>query len=167
LASSDRKKLIEQILEMQRRIQRQMRNDAPDAWLALNLTIAQLKTLFYIDFEGTTNVKNLASALGVTSPNVTGIIARLVAHNLVSREYSQSNRRMQVLQLTPKGARLVTGLKERTISHFSRLLEQLEVDDLAALAQGLTAMNQAAERSQEATRLKGNNKEFSGDLAAV
>jgi hypothetical protein len=74
---------------------------------------------------------------------------------------------MQILQLTPKGAGLVTGLKERTVSHFSRLLEQMDVNDLAALAQGLAAMNQAAERSQDAGGMNRNKKELSGDLAAV
>jgi DNA-binding MarR family transcriptional regulator len=144
-----KKDLIDQVLRLQMRIQRSMRDDAPDAWLALNLSIAQLKSLFFINFQGVTNAKSLASALGVTPPNVTGIIDRLVEHNMVSREYNQSNRRMQMLKLTPTGVKLVTELKESTTSRYSRLLEQLEVTDLAVLVQGLSALAKAAEHIQK------------------
>jgi DNA-binding MarR family transcriptional regulator len=127
-------------------VQRQMRDDAPDAWLALDLTIGQLKSLFFINFEGVTNLKKLADALGTTPPNVTGIIERLVEHNLVSRECNQLNRREQILELTARGKELMTELKERTTSHLTRLLDQLEVEDLTALVQGLTALARAARR---------------------
>ena len=146
---SHQKELIDQILSLQMQVQRQMRDDAPDAWLALNLTIAQLKSLFFINFEEVTNSKSLATALGVTPPNVTGIIDRLVEHDLVSREYNQLNRREQMLKLTSRGRELLTELKERATSHYSRLLEQLEVEDLNALVQGLTALASAARQDQE------------------
>jgi DNA-binding MarR family transcriptional regulator len=146
-----KKEVIDRILDLQMQIQRRMRDDSPDAWLALNLSIAQLKSLFFINFEGVTNFKNLAAALGVTPPNVTGIIERLVEHDLVSREYNRSNRRMQMLKLTPKGLNLVTGLKERTTSQFSRLLETLSNEDLTALVQGLTALVKSVQQEQGKT----------------
>jgi hypothetical protein len=40
----------------------------------------------------------------------------------------------------------MTELKERTTSHLTRLLDQLEVEDLTALVQGLTALARAARR---------------------
>jgi DNA-binding MarR family transcriptional regulator len=162
-----KKEVINQVLFLQMKIQRSMRDDAPDAWLALNLSIAQLKSLFFINFEGVTNFKNLATALGVTPPNVTGIIERLVEHDLVSREYNQANRRMQMLKLTPKGVNLVTGLKERTTSHLSRLLENLSSEDLSALVQGLTALARGVQRDQETESIKLNEKELSRRLPAV
>ena len=103
-------------------IQRQIRGDAPGVWLTLNLTIAQLKSLFFINFEGETNLKSLATALGVTPPNVTGIIDRLVEHGLVSREYNQLNRREQVLKLTAGGEELINRLNQLTVSRLTRTL---------------------------------------------
>jgi DNA-binding MarR family transcriptional regulator len=149
VASSSKKELIDQVLRLQMQVQRQVRNDAPDAWLALDLTIGQLKSLFFINFEGVTNLKNLAAALGTTPPNVTGIIDRLIEHGLVSRECNQLNRREQILELTARGRELMTELKERTTSHLTRLLEQFEVEDLIGLVRGLTALAGAAQQDLE------------------
>ncbi len=133
------------------RAQQFMRDDSPGAWLALNLSIAQLKSLLFINFEGETNFKNLATALGVSPPNVTGIVDRLVEHGLVSREYNQLNRREQKLKLTAKGKDIINGLRERVSSHLSSLLERLDVQDLAALARGLNALNEAAQQDKKTT----------------
>jgi MarR family transcriptional regulator, organic hydroperoxide resistance regulator len=142
--SPSKNETINRIIRLQVQIQHSLRDEAPDAWLALNLSIAQLKSLFYLDFAGASNSKSLASALHVTPPNITGIIDRLVEQGLVTREDNLLNRRMQILKLTPEGANLVTRLRERTASHFSRLLETLNEKDLAALAQGLDALSRAA-----------------------
>jgi DNA-binding MarR family transcriptional regulator len=131
-------------------VARFMRDDSPREWLALGLSIAQLKSLFFINFEEETNLRNLANALGVTPPNVTGIVDRLEEQELVTREYNQLNRREQKLRLTPKGKDLVERLRERVSSRLTHLLERLDVEDLAALYRGLTALNTAAqERASE------------------
>ena len=143
---------INEIIRLQVQIQHSLRDDAPDAWLALNLSIAQLKSLFFIGFAGMTNPKNLATAMRVTPPNITGIIDRLVEQGLVIRENNMLNRREQILKLTTKGEKLAAQLRERTVSHFSRLLETLTGEDLAALAQGLRALFQAAANANSIPR---------------
>jgi MarR family transcriptional regulator, organic hydroperoxide resistance regulator len=145
LSSPNRAELIEKILNNQIQLEQHLKDSPPDAWLALNLTIAQLKSLLFIKFEGETNFKNLAAALGVTPPNVTGIIDRLVEQDLVSREYNQLNRREQRLKLTAKGMGLIIELKERLMFRHSVLLERLDIEDLAALARGITALNKVAQ----------------------
>ncbi len=147
MMNPNKSETIKEIMRLQVQIQHSLRDDAPDAWLALNLSIAQLKSLFFIGFAGTTNSKNLATAMRVTPPNITGIIDRLVEQGLVMRENNLLNRREQILKLTPRGAELAAQLRERTASHFSRLLETLSEEDLAALAQGLRALSRAAARA--------------------
>jgi DNA-binding MarR family transcriptional regulator len=138
------------IIELADSLGRHLHGDEdPDPWLSLNLTIAQLKSLFFIKFEGTTSSKNLAAALGVTPPSVTGIIDRMVKHGLVTREYNQQNRRMQLLSLTQKGDDLINELKVRKTAHLSHLLEMLNIEDLKALIQGMSALVKAAEKCQE------------------
>ena len=134
-------------------------HEDPDPWLSLNLTIAQLKSLFFIKFEGTSSSKQLASALGVTPPNVTGIIDRMIEHGLVSREYNQQNRRMQLLKLTSKGDTLITKLKVRKTAYLSSLLEALSVEDLSALIQGMTSLVGAAEKSPQNQLVRHSGKE--------
>jgi MarR family transcriptional regulator, organic hydroperoxide resistance regulator len=145
----EKAELIKIIIELQRRFAYTMHGDDPEHWLALNLTIAQLKSLFFINYEGSTNSKMLAKALQVTPPNVTGIVDRLVEQGLVNREENPENRRMQLLTVTDKGVTLLRDLDKRIINPFSRILAQLKTEDLSALARGLTALVEAAECNKE------------------
>lgn len=142
----EKQKLIADIINLQKRIGRYASNDAPNAWLELNLTIAQLKTLFFIDFEGETNFKCVAQALDVTPPNVTGIIDNLVRRGLVNRQENPRNRRMLMLSLTKTGKTLVMELKERKTAQFSSLLQDLRLEDLNVLLKGLNILTCAAEK---------------------
>ena len=146
MTTRNKEELIKEALDLQRRLGRYMHNDPPDAWLALNLTIAQLKSLFFIHFEGETNFKRLAAALKVTPPNITGIIDRLVDQGLVSREENENNRRAQILKLTNKGVSLLKELLERNTTYLSNILDTLKIEDLSALVQGLNALANAAEK---------------------
>jgi len=152
----DRSNLIEEIVWLHHRLARAMRQYTPDAWMELNLTIAQLKSLFYIDFEGTANVKKLAAALGTTPPNVTGVVDRLVEQGLVSREENPDDRRMLILRTTAKGKALLAKLRELEISRMSGILMRLSSEELSALAQSLATFVGAAEESKENHRDEHN-----------
>jgi DNA-binding MarR family transcriptional regulator len=148
----DKAELIEEIIQLQQRtahVEHARGQYAPEAWMDLSLTIGQLKSLFFIDFEGSTNFKKLATALGVTPPNVTGIVDRLVEQGMVSREENPEDRRMLLLKTTDKGKALLAKLRESRISRMSGILAQLSLEELSALAQGLTALTKAAERNKE------------------
>jgi DNA-binding MarR family transcriptional regulator len=142
-------KPVEEIVQLQHRLARAMHQHTPDAWLALNLTIGQLKSLFFIDFEGTTNVKKLAAALGATPPNVTGIVGRLVEQGLVSREENPEDRRMLILRTTARAEALLAELREMQMNRMSGILMRLSSEELSALAQSLTTLIRAAEDSKE------------------
>jgi DNA-binding MarR family transcriptional regulator len=145
----DKSKLIEEIAQLHHRLARAMRQYTPDAWMELNLTIAQLKSLFFIDFEGPTNIKKVATALGATPPNVTGIVDRLVEQGLVSREGSPDDRRMLILSTTAKGRALLARLREIETSRMSGILMRLSSGELSALSQSLARFVRAAEESEE------------------
>jgi MarR family transcriptional regulator, organic hydroperoxide resistance regulator len=114
-----------------------------EAWMELDLTIAQLKCLFFIDHAGPTNHKSLAAFLGVTPPNVTGIVDRLVEQGLVTRHEYEANRRMQIIQLTAKSQELLNGLKSRRINKMADLMDRLSLEDMQALLQGSRALRRA------------------------
>jgi DNA-binding MarR family transcriptional regulator len=137
--------LVEGIIELQRKVDRARRQYQIDVWMGLPLTIAQLKSLFFISNQGSTNLGNLARALGVTPSNVTGIVDRLVEQNLVSRKENPENRRMLSLRVTAMGEELVASLRERRRGYMSEALARMNEDELATLAQGLTALVKAVE----------------------
>jgi DNA-binding MarR family transcriptional regulator len=140
--------LITQIIELQRKADRVRRQYELDVWMGLPLTIAQLKSLFFIRNQGSTNLGTLAAALGVTPTNTTGIIDRLVKQGLVSRTENPENRRMLLLRVTDKGEELVAKLRERRRSYLSEVLQSMSVDELTTLAQGLASLVKAAEAQE-------------------
>jgi DNA-binding MarR family transcriptional regulator len=152
----DRAQLTGKIIKLQHQVNRAMEQYAPEVWMDLPLTIAQLKSLFFIGFQGKTNFKNLASALGVTPANVTGIVDRLVEQGLVLRRENPEDRRILLLEATDKGNNLVSELKESGISHMSCILGLLSMEDLSALTQGLSALAKAVEIQHGETRDEHN-----------
>ncbi len=137
--------MIEEITELQRQLRRALRQHRPEAWMELNLTPAQLKSLFFISREGSTNSRKLAAALGVTPSNMTGIVDRLVEQGLVSRQENPEDRRMLLLRATEEGEALLARLRESRISQLSGLLAHLSLEELATLAQALSSLVRAAE----------------------
>jgi MarR family transcriptional regulator, organic hydroperoxide resistance regulator len=133
-------KLIKEIYDLQGMVGHFWGPHSRAAWMDLDLTIGQLKSLLFLSFEGSTNLGRLAEALGVTPPNVTGIVGRLVEQGLVTREEKPENRRMLVVNLTAEGRRLMSRLREGGLEHMNNIINQLSDDDLAALIQGLKAI---------------------------
>jgi DNA-binding MarR family transcriptional regulator len=121
----------------------------PEVWLGLNLTIVQLKILFYIDYVGCTNFKAVSDALGVTPPSITEVIDRLVEQRLVSREENPDNRRMLILRTTAQGKALMARLTESRRSIILSLLKQLDNEDLAHLTRILNNMAKCIEKEQD------------------
>ena len=136
----DRNQLINSIIQLQHQLILAVDKHDSIAWMELNLTIAQLKSLLFIYFEGTTNFITLATALRVTPPNVTGIINRLVEQKLVSREENPEDRRTFILKVTETGKALIEGLRDHGLNHMASILNLLSTDELATLDKGLAAL---------------------------
>jgi DNA-binding MarR family transcriptional regulator len=150
----DKAALIKEIVELQRHINRNMRTHTLEAWMGLNLTVPQIKSLFFITNQGTTNFTRLAAALGVTPANMTGIIDRLVEQGLVSRQENPDDRRMLMLKVTDKGETTIANLRERRVSHTSQILSHLTVEELESVSCGFSLFVQAAEARERKTAAK-------------
>jgi DNA-binding MarR family transcriptional regulator len=141
----EREALIKEIIELQRKIDRARRQYELDIWMDLPITMAQLKSLFFISNRGSTNLMNLAAALGVTSTNTTGIIDRLVKQGLVNRTDNPQDRRMLVLRVTEKGEELLARLRQKRRDYMKDVLAPMSIEELSVLAQGLTFLVKANE----------------------
>ncbi len=145
-----RAELTKEILSLQQ-MSHSLGRYAPEAWMELDLTIGQLKCLFFIDSQGSTNFRNLAKALGVTPPDITRLVDRLIEQGFVSRREHPDDRRMQLLQVTKKGTSLLARLRENKTTHLHRILANLSDAELITVARGLRALVEAA-------GLEGENK---------
>jgi DNA-binding MarR family transcriptional regulator len=145
----EKAKQVAEIVRLYRQMNRYMRRDSPDVWIDLTLTVPQLKSLFFIADEGTTNFKKLARALKVTPSNVTGIVDRLFQQGLVSRQENPEDRRVSLLKLTEHGEAIVENLRERRTSYLSRVLGRLHSNELSLVEKGLAAMVRVAQEEEE------------------
>jgi DNA-binding MarR family transcriptional regulator len=137
--------LVQEVVELERQVSRIVGRYAPSVWIDSGLTLAQLRSLFIIANEGSTNFRKLAEALKVTPANVTGIVDRLEEQGLVSRTPNPEDRREITLQATDKGKSLVSNLKEAGIKEMTKILSLLSLGELSALVQGLSAFVRAAD----------------------
>ena len=141
--------LVREIIELERRISRALKHHLPEAWMELSITITQLKSLFFISNEGSTNFRKLAQTLRVTPSDVTGIVDRLVEQGLVTRQASPADRRMHLLRATDTGEALLADLRERTTSQMAKVLARMPQEELSMLARGLASLARAAEAYKE------------------
>jgi DNA-binding MarR family transcriptional regulator len=149
-----KEELVRKIVQLQRRLDRAFRQYELDIWMSLPLTIAQLKSLFFINDRGSTTAGRLAIVLGVTPTNMTGIIDRLVKQGLVSRTEDMHDRRAVSLRSTQEGKELVTKLRSRRTDYLSGVLDHMNIDELDRMAQGLAAFIKAAEAEEAETQVE-------------
>ncbi len=149
--------LLTEVLELEHRAHQLMRQYSLDAWMGLNLTVPQLKSLFFIATHPGVSPSKLAGALGVTPSNVTGIVDRLVEQGLVQREENHKDRRVLVLKLTEKGQSILANLRERRSSRMQEILDNLSEQELNGLAIGLRALVKAAEELDRQKDVAGND----------
>ncbi len=113
---------------MEARISADLRED--------DLTLAQFDALVGLSKKGAISQQELADHLLVTKGNVVGLIDRLSARGFVERRPSETDRRVNLLEITATGCRLVERVLPRQLDLISRLMTTLtraEADTLEDL----------------------------------
>ena len=117
-----------------------------DYWARLNLTMPQLKVMLLLGQQGSATVSWLAGRMGVSPPNVTGILDRLENHHLVQRTTDRQDRRVVRIVLTEKGADLLQGMEGAGNSLLTDAVNSLDPREQTALHEGLSALAGALKR---------------------
>src|SRR5581483_10337916 len=113
---------------MEARISADLRDD--------DLTLAQFDALVALVKIGDISQQALADHLLVTKGNVVGLVDRLSARGFVKRGASESDRRVNLLQITARGRRIVERALPRQLKLIARLMNTLTPAE-AALLEGL------------------------------
>ena len=143
---------IEEMIELQRRVDHDRRQYELDAWMHLNLSIGQLKSLFFISNRGATSLSKLAVALGVTPTNTTGIVDRLLKRGLITRTESPEDRRVLLLRTTPLGDELIAELRQKRKERMAELFNRLTEEEATYVGEALKIMVRVIEAPQEETK---------------
>lgn len=127
------------------RIGRELREPPTDAFLSLDLSMAQLKTLLYTYYHGPATVGQIAAALGVTLSTASGTIDKLARHAFVERLQEPTDRRLVLNRVAPAGAAIVERLREDRRTRIQQVLAHVSADDLELVARALAVLARAVD----------------------
>jgi MarR family transcriptional regulator, organic hydroperoxide resistance regulator len=115
-------------------------------WRDLDISMQQLRALYFLRDEEEASVGRLAELFGVGLPAASLLADRLVRSGYVARRGDPTDRRRVLLSLTRPGVRLVTDLRDGSHSLLRRWMSSLSPDDLDALGRGWRALADVASR---------------------
>ena len=100
------------------------------AWLSVDLTMPQLKTLIFVSKNDPATSGQIAGSLGVGLSTVTGIVDRLAEQNLVTRREDPRDRRITRVLPTASGRALVEDLLQYRNEQVTAILARLAPEEL-------------------------------------
>ena len=140
-----REELEREVLAQFRVMMHGFKARAGQVWIEIDLTLAQLRTLFVLAEEGPLVIGQIAQRLGIGLSTGGHLVDRLVQAGLAERAEDAEDRRRTVARLTPKGDDLYARLLNPA-QHMQSLIQKLDEEDLAALLQGLHAINRIVDK---------------------
>jgi DNA-binding MarR family transcriptional regulator len=134
----------EDALAAYKKLHRAMLNSSASKWRDLDISMQQLRAIYFLRDEEEASVGRLAELFGIGLPAASLLADRLVRAGYVERREDPADRRRVLLSLTRVGLRLVTDLREGSHSLLRRWMSSLSEEDLAALTRGWHALADVA-----------------------
>ena len=144
-----KEELIETILQLTDRAFRELLPMVPKEWLRLDLTMPQLKVVFFLFIGGPSRMSEIATALDVSLATATGVVDRLVERGIVLREGHPEDRRVVICRLSEKGEKLISGLWHLSRERAAELMSALPSSKLQLMTESLKALLHASEIKQQ------------------
>jgi DNA-binding MarR family transcriptional regulator len=135
----------------------------PD-FLGVDVTMSQAKCLYLASVHPGIGMSALAEHLQVGSSAVSGLVDRLVEHGYVDRQEDPSDRRHQLVSLTPAGEEVLDRIREFNADLLRTLLGGMSPAELDALSLGLAGLDREARRifSPESTPARSSHERKPG-----
>jgi MarR family transcriptional regulator for hemolysin len=102
-----------------------------------DLSIAQFRTLGFIQRNPDSSLSDLADHMGLTLPSVSKLVDGLVKQKLITREESVADRRRLTLVLTQNGESIVNSARVNAQANLARILSGLTTDELTTIHQAM------------------------------
>lgn len=91
-----------------------------------DLSMHQMLFLKYLDEKKACNPSDIAKQHGITLGAVTGFVNRLHKLGLVTRHHSEEDRRVVVIQLTPRGSEVLNAFEKEREAKFREISAKLD-----------------------------------------
>lgn len=109
---------------------------------AADLSIAQFRTLAYIDLRDGVSLSEVAGHIGLTLPSMSKMVDGLVSRKLVSREAHDDDRRRVCLSLTSSGKKILQASYTHTLAFLAEKMSGLSTAERDTIQQAWNLMNQ-------------------------
>jgi len=106
-----------------------------------DLTLARVHVMAALDLHGPMSQQALADHLFVTKGNVVGLINKLSLRGLVERSASKTDRRSNLLRITPAGREVIERIMPRQRALISKLMSTLSEAEAQTLEKMLTRLH--------------------------
>ncbi len=156
--SDIRSSTIEEISEWYWRVYGAVQRASIEDWFELEMSIAQLKVFFMLGMDGPAKIGQVAEMLHISPPTASQLVERLVQAGYVERIEDATDRRYVEARLTAQGLEQMKRMQRGRRDHLSRLLSQLNADELGKLLEGMRALIRVSEINQMSdTKVDGDN----------
>ncbi len=118
--------------------------------------VAEFRCLRHLFQNPGANVKQLAESMNLTSSRLTRIIDRLVEKDLVSRKEGAEDRRIFIVDLTPKGKPLAQKLFDDYLKLHKEIFSTIPAFEYENIAYSLEQLLKAVNEWLYASKLKYN-----------
>lgn len=104
------------------------------------ITIVQSWVLFHLAGREGSSIKEIAAAIQLDSPVVTGVVDRLVKEGLVTRQEDPNDRRSVKISITARGNEIVEEISSTVAEYNQRIRSIVQEEDLPAFERALAAL---------------------------
>ena len=105
-----------------------------------NVPHSHIKVLFYLIPHGPISISKMAKELCISKPNMTPVIDKLVEEGLVTRDYDPTDRRVILIQTTPKALEFLKETQDYVKEIIKEKLSSLNDEDINTLSTSLESL---------------------------
>jgi DNA-binding MarR family transcriptional regulator len=110
-----------------------------------DLSLTAISTLRSLELSGPTRLTELAGAQGVTQPGMTQLVTRLERDGYATRQASDADARVVLVDVTATGRSLLTRRRELRAHQLTVLLGHIPARDRAAIIAAIPALTLLAD----------------------
>lgn len=90
----------------------------------VDLTLPQYNLLYQLVLLGTVSMTEISGRLGISKPAVTNLVDRLEEKNCLRRIPHKEDRRVILLEILPRGKKIITGIQEESLGLLLKAYDQ-------------------------------------------
>jgi DNA-binding MarR family transcriptional regulator len=128
--------VLDRLLEISELFQKDMAR----AFDGTPLTTARIRLLWELQHSGPSTQRALATSLGVSPRNITGLVDALEAGGYVTRSPHPSDRRATIVSLAASAQEMMREMQREHAELSATLLDAVDAADRAALERGVDAI---------------------------